>query len=93
MCEALEELMKDELEELIKDKLDAREQLGMEKGIKEGIKEGIEKGIEKSMQQSIPALVEAYKELHLSGLEIIEKLVAKLNIPESTARAFAEKYI
>lgn len=89
MCEALEELMKDEL--------DAREQLGMERGIEEGmkkgIKEGMKEGIEKSMQQSIPALVEAYKELHLSGLEIIERLVSKLNIPESTARTYAEKYI
>lgn len=77
MCEALLELMHDEIEAIVEEK----EELAMEKGM------------EKGLRKTLPALFDAYKDLGLSLSEIIKSLVTKLNISEDTAMEYVEKYM
>ena len=77
MCEALLELMHDEIEAIVEEK----EELAMERGMEEGLR------------KTLPALFDAYKDLGLSLSEIIKSLVTKLNISEDTAMEYVEKYM
>lgn len=81
MCEALLELMHDEIEAIVEEK----EELAMERGM--------EKGMEEGLRKTLPALFDAYKDLGLSLSEIIKSLVTKLNISEDTAMEYVEKYM
>lgn len=64
MCEALRELIKDEL--------DAVAQQAMEQGITQGVEQGIEKGIEKGIASSVLDLLSDLGEIPQNLLEMIQ---------------------
>ena len=75
MCQALEELMKDELED--------REQRGMEAGIEVGMERGIEKGIE--------AMIRAFRNLNITEGEICRQLQKECHLSEEAARQYMSR--
>lgn len=77
MCEALLELMSDEIEARAKEAMDR----------------GMQQGMQQSMQQTIPALIKAYKKLNLSAAEILKTLTDELDITEKMAQEFVAKYV
>ena len=79
MCQALEELMKDELED--------REQRGMEAGIEVGMERGIEKGIEKGIE----AMIRAFRNLNITEGEICRQLQKECHLSEEAARQYMSR--
>ena len=75
MCQALEELMKDELED--------REQRGMEAGMEVGMERGIEKGIE--------AMIRAFRNLNITEGEICRQLQKECHLSEEAARQYMSR--
>lgn len=86
VCEALEELMKDELDAMREQGL----QQGIEKGIEQGIEQGIEKGIEKGIEQGIQIFIEACKELEIPKQITLTKLETKFHM---SSKNESEKYL
>ena len=79
MCQALEELMRDELED--------REQRGMEAGIEVGMERGIEKGIEKGIE----AMIRAFRNLNITEGEICRQLQKECHLSEEAARRYMSR--
>lgn len=88
MCEALEELMKDELAAMrIKGLEDGRQE-----GLKEGLEEGLQEGIKEGIKEGIRALILDNLEEKKSREQIVAKLVKLFSIDESEAQEYYNKY-
>ena len=84
MCEALLELMKDEL--------DASRSEGMQQGIQQGVQQGIKQGMQQGVQYGIKSLIEACKSLVASFEVIKNMLIEKFSITESEAEEYMQLY-
>ena len=100
MCEALEELMADELqamrerglEEGRKKGLQLGIEEGIEQGIEQGIKQGIEQGTERGRAEGLRILIETCGEIGLSREETLLKIQEKLSVSYETALGYITKY-
>ena len=81
MCQALRELMKDEIARDVAD--------GVERGIRQGIRQGREQGIRQGREQGIRALVDTYRtELGLDDQAIISRISSRFQLSPEQARAY-----
>lgn len=85
MCEALLELMHDEIEEIVEE----RKELGRQ----QGLEEGLQQGLQQSLQLFLPELIKTYKHLNLSATEVLDKLTDELNLSKDIAQEYVEKYM
>ncbi len=76
MCEALKELMKDELDE-------CRER---------GLREGLEQGIREGKQEAVKSIIEICQELGLSKENALQRVTEKLDMDEEKLANFFELY-
>lgn len=93
MCEALEELMKDEMDAMRKQGLEQGIKQGIEQGIEQGRKEGLEEGLERGLEQGIQGFIETCKELGIPKRTVLSKLEIKFQMSSKAAsRGYLAKY-
>ena len=83
MCEALRELMKDEIEKDIREREEQQYERGIEQGIERGIERGMEQGIAKGTLETLKGLVrDGLLELKVAAERAnmtVESFTAELN--------------
>ena len=83
MCEALMELMKDEL--------DAARQLGLKQGHELGLELGLEQGREQGLEQEIRTLIELCREFSLSREKTADKIRTRYQVTAEKAEEYLQK--
>lgn len=88
MCEALEELMEDELLEREKRGMEQ----GLERGLERGLEQGLERGLEQGLEQGFKAFIQDNIEENIPKERILQKLVKRFNLTEEKAREYYDKF-
>ena len=96
MCEALRELMKDELDAAMQAGIEKGMQTGIEKGIQKGIQKGMETGLQEGLQRGeetgVKILIENCREFHLSREQTADKIALKYGLSSEKAEEYMKKF-
>ena len=92
MCEALIELMKDELDAAMQAGIEKGMQTGIEKGIQKGMETGLQEGLQRGEETGVKILIENCSEFHLSREQTADKIAFKYGFSSEKAEEYMKKF-